>query len=58
MPELPDITLYLHALEPRVVGPRIIGTLYDTTRLALTRWIDRLQSDHTRRASSYWMPLK
>jgi formamidopyrimidine-DNA glycosylase len=26
MPELPDITLYLHALEPRVVGHRIIGT--------------------------------
>ncbi len=26
MPELPDITLYLHALTPRVVGHRIIGT--------------------------------
>lgn len=26
MPQLPDITLYLHALEPRVLGHRIIGT--------------------------------
>jgi len=25
MPELPDILLYLHALEPRVVGRRVIG---------------------------------
>jgi formamidopyrimidine-DNA glycosylase len=25
MPELPDIALYLHALEPRVLGARIEG---------------------------------
>ena len=25
MPELPDILLYLHALQPRIVGRRITG---------------------------------
>jgi formamidopyrimidine-DNA glycosylase len=36
MPELPDITLYLEALEPRVLGTRLLGVRLDSPFLLRT----------------------